>query len=115
MVLTGLRLGELASITVGRLHLDGRQPHAELLAKNAKAGQRALIPLRVDLVEDLRDWLDGKLDALREQAEEGGAPLPLKLPAGEPLFSVPRNLTKSFNRDSPYGGHPEGGRARPHR
>ncbi|MFO7959017.1 MAG: hypothetical protein R6X33_18175 [Candidatus Brocadiia bacterium] len=99
LVLTGLRLGELASITVGRLHLDAPQPHAELLAKDAKAGQRALIPLREDLVDDLRDWLDGKLETLREEAEEDGAPLPLKLAVGESLFSVPRNLIKSFNLD----------------
>ncbi len=99
MVLTGLRLGELANITVGRLHLDGRQPHAELLAKDAKAGQRALIPLRGDLVDDLRDWLDEKLKALRDTAKEKGTPLPLKLPVDETLFSVPRNLIKSFNLD----------------
>ncbi|MFO8007246.1 MAG: tyrosine-type recombinase/integrase [Candidatus Brocadiia bacterium] len=106
MVLTGLRLGELASITVGRLHLDSRQPHAELLAKDAKTGQRALIPLREHLVDDLRDWLDGKLEALREQVEEDGVPLPLNLPVHEPLFAAPRNLIKSFNLDSPYGERP---------
>ncbi len=107
MVLTGLRLGELASITVGRLHLDARQPHAELLAKDAKAGTAALIPLRADLVEDLRGWLDGKLEALREQAEKDGTPLPLKLPVDEPLFSVPRNLIKSFDLDLAAAGIPK--------
>lgn len=99
MVLTGLRLGELASITVGQLHLDAPQPHAELLARDAKAGSAALIPLRHDLAEDLRHWLDEKLQALRGEAEEKGAPLPLMLPAHEPLFSIPRNLVKSFNLD----------------
>ncbi len=99
MVLTGLRLGELASIAVGRLHLDAPQPHAELLARDAKAGQRALIPLRADLVKDLRGWLDEKLKALRVEAEKTGDPLPLRLPLEEPLFSVPRNLIKSFNLD----------------
>ncbi len=67
MVLRGSCVGELASITVGRLHLDSRQAHAGLLAKDAKAGQRALLPLREDLVDDLRDWLDEKLKARRDE------------------------------------------------
>ena len=99
MVLTGLRLGELASVTVGRLHLDAPQPHAELLARDAKAGRAALIPLRQDLAEDLRGWLEEKLAARQGDAEHRGVPLPLNLPAHEALFSVPRNLIKSFNLD----------------
>jgi integrase len=104
MVLTGLRLGELASITVGQLHLDAAQPHAELLARDAKAGQRALIPIRNDLAADLRGWVDGKLHNLRREAEEDGKVLPLSLPADEPLFCVPRNLIKSFNLDLAAAG-----------
>jgi integrase len=107
MVLTGLRLGELASMTVGQLHLDEPQPYAELLAKDAKAGSAALIPLRRDLVEDLLDWLRMRLEALRGEAEEKGAPLPLNLPVQEPLFSVPRNLIKSFNLDLAAAGIPK--------
>ena len=64
MVLTGLRLGELASMTVLQLHLDAPQPHAELLAKDAKAGHGARIPLRDDLVVNLRSWLGENLEAL---------------------------------------------------
>ena len=104
MVLTGLRLGELASITVGQLHLHARQPHAELLAKDEKAGRGALIPLRADLVENLRDWLEEKLEAMRGEAEEKGAPLPLKLALDEPVFAVPQNLIKSFNLDLAAAG-----------
>jgi len=55
--------------------------------------------LRGDLVQDLHGWLDGKLDALRTASKEKGAPVPLKLPLDEPLFSLPRNLIKSFNLD----------------
>jgi len=99
LVLTGLRRGELASLTVGQLYLDAPQPHAELLAKDAKAGHRALIPLRADLIDDMRDWLDEKLKALRDEAEKTGDPLPLRLHLEELLFSVPRNLIKSFNLD----------------
>jgi integrase len=53
IVLTGLRLGELASITAGQLHLDDPQRHAELLARDAKAGRAARIPLRQDLAHAL--------------------------------------------------------------
>ena len=104
LVLTGLRLGELASITVGQVQLEAERPHLELLAKYAKAGQGAKIPLRADLVADLRRWLDEKLEALQKQAEEKGRALPLKLPVEEPLFSVPQNLIKSFNLDLAAAG-----------
>ena len=38
------------------------------------------------------------------EEEEKGAPLPLKLPVGERLFSVPRNMVKSFNLDLATAG-----------
>ena len=53
LIYTGLRKGELASLTVADLHLDGEQPYVELAAKNAKSGNGARIPLRADLVQDL--------------------------------------------------------------
>jgi site-specific recombinase XerC len=55
MVLTGLRKGELASLTIGQVYLDAQPPFADLLAKDEKAGRGAKIPLRADLVDDLRD------------------------------------------------------------
>ena len=42
--------------------------------------------------------------APREQAEADQGQLPLKLPAQEALFSVPRNLIKSFNLDLAAAG-----------
>lgn len=44
LVLTGPRKGELASLTVGQIVLDGPHPFAELLAKDEKAGRGAKIP-----------------------------------------------------------------------
>jgi integrase len=107
MVLTGLRLGELASITVGQLHLEAPQPYAELLARDAKAGNSALIPLRRDLVDDLRGWLEEKLSVLRAEAEEKGAPIPLNIPLRSLVFAVPRHLIKSFNLDLAAAGIPK--------
>jgi len=88
---------------------DGRTglppaPHAELLARDAKAGHSALIPLRQDLADDLSRWLNEELEALRGAAEHKDVPLPLNLPVHEPLSSVPRNLIKSFNLDLAAGG-----------
>ncbi len=74
------------------------------MAKDEKAGRGALIPLRADLVGDLRGWLEEKLAARREQAEARGAPVPLKLALDEPVFAVPRNMIKSFNLDLAAAG-----------
>jgi integrase len=107
MVLTGLRLGELASITVGQLHLDAPQPYAELLARDAKAGNAAMIPLRRDLVGDLRGWLAEKLAGMRAAAEEKGTPIPLKVPVQEPVFAVSGSLLRSFDLDLAAAGIPK--------
>ncbi len=98
-MLTGLRRGELASITVGQMHLDAPQPYVEILAKHEKGGWGAKLPLRRDLVDELMTWLDEKLATLRDEAKEKEAPLPLRLSLEEPLFSVPRNMVKSFDLD----------------
>ena len=63
LVLTGLRRNELASLKVGQLHLDGRFPHAVLEAADEKNRQGSQIPLRGDVVEDLRR--DGSSIGLR--------------------------------------------------
>jgi site-specific recombinase XerD len=54
---TGLRRKELASLTVGQLHLDGARPWVELLAEQAKNAKGAFIPLRVDVVGELQAYL----------------------------------------------------------
>lgn len=54
LVLTGLRRGELASLTLGDLDLDGAVPYAALNARHEKNRQGSEIPLRDDLADDLR-------------------------------------------------------------
>jgi len=107
MVLTGLRKGELASITVGQIHLDADRPHIELMAKDAKAGRGALVPLRDDLAGDLRKWLAEKLAVQQELARLSGKAVPLRLPADEFLFTVPRDFIKIFDRDLAAAGIPK--------
>ncbi|MBN1341745.1 MAG: site-specific integrase [Phycisphaerae bacterium] len=104
MILTGLRKGELASLTAGQLALDGPRPYAELLAKHEKSGRGAQIPLRRDLVTELQAFLAKRL--LREQKKTRckGKAMPMRLPAGAPLFNVPRDLLKIFDRDLATAG-----------
>lgn len=107
LVLTGLRKGELASLTVGQLELDGRVAFAVLDAADEKAGRGAEIPLRSDLVADLRDWLADRLDAARAAAKAKGLPLPARLPDDAPLFNVPVDLVRALNRDLLVAGIPK--------
>jgi integrase len=99
MVLTGLRKGELASLTVGQMYLDARPPFAELLARDEKAGRGAKIPLRADLVADLRDYLDRRLKMEQEMASLADRVVPMRLKPNSTLFTVPRDLVKIFDRD----------------
>lgn len=83
LVLTGLRRGELASITLGQVQLDGDIPHLVLDAKNAKNREGAELPLRADLVADLRKWIEEKPGNESHTA----------------LFDVPSSLLRVLNRD----------------
>ena len=128
LVLTGLRKGELASITVGQVVLDADTPHLVLNAADEKNREGSTIPLRADLADDLRLWLAEKATVLQEAAQhvpavrfdskhsEHGEPnqsnstgsdgqccLPLSavptLPADTPLFTVPAGLVRILDRD----------------
>ncbi len=99
LVLSGLRKGELASLTVGQLHLDGEVCFAELEAADEKNREGNSVAIRADLANDLRDWLADKLRRLQAEARANGEPIPLRLPANTPVFSVPAKLCKILNRD----------------
>ncbi len=107
MVLSGLRRGELASLTVGQLNLDGPAAFAELEAADEKNREGSAIALRADLAADLRDWLAAKLASLQEEARQAGEPIPLRLPPATPVFTVPRELVKILNRDLKLAGIPK--------
>jgi len=119
LIYTGLRKGELASLTVSALHLDGERPHAELAARNAKSGKGAGIPLRADLAENLRDHLADKLaDYRRRTLADKRTECPDALPGKTKLFSIPRDFIKVFDRDLVAAGlarrveDPETGKSR---
>lgn len=92
LVLTGLRKGELASITVGQVDLGGAVPHLLLHARDEKNRNGSEIPLRTDLAADIRAWLADRLR--REQ----------QVASDEPLFEVPDGLIRIFDRDLVFAG-----------
>jgi integrase len=93
LALTGLRKGELASITISQVWLEGKQPYLELKAKDEKAGRGAQIPLRKDLADEIKSFLRKKTIKNQQLA---------KLDA--PLFYIPKDFIKIFNRDLSAAG-----------
>ncbi|MCE7973491.1 MAG: site-specific integrase [Leptolyngbya sp. PLA1] len=104
LVLTGLRKGELASITVGQVDLGGRVPHLLLNARDEKNRRGSEIPLRTDLAADIRAWLADRLAWAQQAARDSDEPIPAALPSEEPLFDVPDGLIRIFDRDLVFAG-----------
>src|SRR5262249_35997282 len=107
LVLTGLRKGELASLTVGQLDLTPGAEYLQLDAADEKNRQGNAVPLRADLAADLRNWLSGKLAVRQAQAHSEGRPVPIRLPADTPVFKVPTSLRLSLDRDLKAAGIPK--------
>ena len=97
MMLTGLRRGEVASLTVGALCLDEAAPYVCVEGKHAKSGRAATLPLRGDLADNLRKHIE-------RLAEVNGG----EIPPGAPLFDIDwRNLLRTFNLDLAAAGIPK--------
>ena len=107
LVLTGLRKGELASLTVAHLRLDGGAACLTLDAADEKNREGSEIALRDDLATDLREWLADKLQRLQSEARGNGATIPARLPPDTPVFCVPDKLSKILNRDLRFAGIPK--------
>jgi integrase len=95
LVMTGLRRGELASLSIGSLELDVPTPFAVLAAGDEKNGQGSEIPLRADLVVELRAWIAEKREGFTGSENEF---------SHLPLFSVPASLLRALNRDLKAAG-----------
>ena len=104
LVLTGLRKGELASLTVGQMVLDGPHPHAVLHAADEKNRQGSQIALRSDLATDLRCWLTDQLADAQDAARLHVAGIPARLPTDAKLFRVPAGLIRILDRDLDAAG-----------
>ncbi len=86
LALTGLRSGELASMTVGQVALDSSFPHMVLNAADEKNGQGSTIPLRADLATDIGQWIGDTTDPSRR------------------LFNIPTGLIRIFDLDLATAG-----------
>ena len=73
LVLTGLRKGELASLTVGQIRLDGPNAYVDLDAADEKNREGNAVPIRADLADDLRAWLADKLADARQGRDADAA------------------------------------------
>lgn len=105
LIYTGLRKNELATLTVADMHLESERPYAQLAGKNAKNGKGAMIPLRADLVQDLREHLDEKLTQYRCQGRQ--TEIPAALPCDTKVLDVPDDLIRIFDRDIALAGIPK--------
>jgi integrase len=102
---TGLRKGELASLTVSDVLLDRPQPVIELPGSEAKNGKRASLPLRADVAAELQAWIEEKTEALcRQGVGVAGVPRPI---GAVPLFEVPTGLIRILDRDLQAAGIPK--------
>ena len=99
LVLTGLRKSELASLTIGSQELNGQVGYAVLHARDEKNRQGSELPLRADLVVDLRQWLAHKLETLQEELTRSGESVTTDLIAKTPLFNIPTGLVRILDRD----------------
>lgn len=112
LFLTGLRRGELASVTVGQYEpaTPGR-PGAcgwiQLRAADAKSGKGAEIPVRGDLAADLDETLRRRLSEVRTAARAAGDSIPARLDPEEKLLEVPVALGKWFDLDIHAAGIPK--------
>jgi integrase len=95
LILTGLRRGELASLTIGSIELDSPTPFAKLAAGDEKNRRGSDIPLRADLTSELRNWIEDRRNDFDGSFAEFNA---------LPLLSVPASLVKVLNRDLAAAG-----------
>ena len=90
LIYTGLRLGELRTLTVARLDLTPGAESLHLEVVNEKNRDGSTIPLRADLSADLRRWI----------GERGLAPT-------DRLFTIPGGLRLILDRDMKAAGIPK--------
>ena len=100
MLMTGLRMGECGSIRIGDIHLDHEPPYLELRASDEKNRRGARIPLPSELAGDLRTYLSERIARLTKNSTLNH----MAGINGEPLFMLPKKMTKVFDKDLVFAG-----------
>ena len=101
-IYTGLRVSELASITLGDVHLDTKPAYVELRAEHEKSRRGARQPLGADLARAIRAYLEQRLVYEQEEARDEGRPPPVAIGRGKPLVRPP--TLRTFNADLEAAG-----------
>jgi len=106
---TGLRWGELRSITLGAVRLEATPPHIALEARHEKARKGATLPVPESLAAGLRDYIVERRKRLsghsRGLAGDRGTVVVLPSTTDNmPLFDVPESMSKIFHRDCAAAG-----------
>ena len=99
LLTTGMRKGELASLTIEDVDLCDDAPAVTLRGIHAKNGKRATIPLRPDVAIHVRAWL---ADRRRRLAAQGRV-----LAADDRLVQIPSGLIRILDRDLVAAGIPK--------
>ncbi len=90
LVLTGLRLDELRTLTVAQVDFTPGAELIQLEAMNEKNRSGSEIPLRSDLADEFRSWIDSK-----------------ELAPSSHLLNVPKGFLRIFDRDLKAAGIPK--------
>jgi len=102
LMFTGLRYGELKSITIGQVHLDAAVPHIELRAASDKARRGAQVPLPASFAALLGKYVAERRSHLLGQRGASAA-FPGVLDTA-PLFEMPGNMIHAFDADLSAAG-----------
>ena len=98
-VLTGLRRGEIESLTLDHLRLDGPTAFLSMKPSDTKNREAVDVPLRADLVNELRQWVKlktGSRSILKIKSASTDKTLR--------LFNVPKSLVRCLDRDLAAAG-----------
>ena len=103
---TGLRWGELRSITLGAVRLDADTPHLILEARHEKARRGAQIPLPASLATELEEYVSELRSRLLRSPGTDTVTFPNALDTVV-LFDVPQKTNKVFDADCEAAGIPK--------
>ena len=106
-VTTGLRKGDLASLTVGQLDLDNDCSHVRLNAADEKNRQGNSIPLRSDVADELREWVSNNRAGIQRNTLSIFNRGKCHTSSASKLFNVPKAFCKILNRDLKAAGIPK--------
>jgi len=102
LMFTGLRYGELKSITIRQVHLEGTQPYIELRAADEKARRGAQVPLPAGLAAMLDEYVTERRSRLLGQRGAAAA-FPGVLETA-PLFDLAATMVHVFDNDLTAAG-----------